>query len=136
MGKGLLALAVVFVATVLGSTLAFELKTARTHESGVEPWALQRMEFVSWNNDRWTAWVKDGSFEHTPEESGYWHRHSNSSLAFVNWDGEPWQAKVAEGSFILAHRGDWSMPTESVSALHYLDWSGQKQVRTLAQLTR
>ena len=33
MGKGLLALVVVFVATVLGSTLAFELKTASTHET-------------------------------------------------------------------------------------------------------
>jgi hypothetical protein len=136
MGKGLLALAVLFVATIVGSSLAFDLKTASTREAGSEPWALQRMEFVSWNNDRWTAWVKDDSFEHTPEESGYWHRHSNASLAFIDWDGELWQAKVAEESFILAHRGDWNMPTESVSALRYLDWSGEKQIRTLAQLSR
>ena len=136
MGKGLLALAVLCVATIVGSSLAFDLKTASTHEAGSEPWALQRMEFVSWNNDRWTAWVKDDSFEHTPEESGYWHRHSNPSLAFIDWNGEPWQAKVAEESFILAHRGDWDMPTEAVSALRYIDWSGEKQIRTLAQLSR
>jgi hypothetical protein len=136
MGKSLLALAVLFVATIVGSSLAFDLKTASTHETGSEPWALQRMEFVSWNNDRWTAWVQGDSFEHTPEESGYWHRHSNPSLAFIDWDGEPWQAKVAEESFILAHRGDWDMPTEAVSALRYIDWSGEKQIRTLAQLSR
>ncbi|MBH97822.1 MAG: hypothetical protein CMM56_05150 [Rhodospirillaceae bacterium] len=136
MVKGLLALSAVFVATVIGSVLAFELKTASIHETGNEAWAHQKMEFVSWNNERWTAWVKDDSFEHTPESSGYWHRHSNPSLAFIDWNGEPWQAKIAEDSFVIANRGDWSMPTETVEALHYLDWSGQRQIRTLAQLSR
>ena len=93
-------------------------------------------EFVSWNNEQWTAWIHDDAFEQTPQAEGYWHRHSNPSLAFIDWEGEPWQAKIDGETFLLAHRGEWNEPTESATAIRYRDWSGRKQLRTLAQLTR
>ena len=136
MAKALWALLAAFVATILEARLAFELTTPGAGEPANEPWALKRMEFVSWNNEQWTAWVRDGAFEQAPQNTADWHRHSNPSLAFIDWDGEPWQAKIDGETFLLAHRGDWSAPAKTANALRYRDWSGRNQLRTLAQLQR
>lgn len=125
-----------FVATVVAARLAFEFTAPVFSGPITEPWAQSRMEFVSWNNEQWTGWVREEFFEQTPENTVDWHRHSNPSLAYIDWDGEPWQAKIEGEAFVLAHRGDWGGPTESANAIRYRDWSGQNRLRTLAQLQR
>ncbi len=136
MARVLWGLLFAFVATVVAARLAFEFTAPEFSGQVNEPWAQSRMEFVSWNNEQWTAWVRDEIFEQTPENTVDWHRHSNPSLAYIGWDGEPWQAKVEGESFVLAHRGNWSGSTESANAIRYRDWSGQNRLRTLAQLGR
>ena len=136
MAKALLALLAAFLATIVAARLAFEFTTRGGEEPANEPWVLNKMEFVSWNSEPWTAWVRDGAFEQIPQNAGYWHRHSKASLAFIDWDGEPWQVKIDGESFVLAPRGDWNGPTESATAIRYRDWSGTNQLRTLAQLQR
>ena len=136
MAKALWGLLAGFAAAIVAARLAFEFTTPAVSGPSNEPWALSRMEFVAWNNERWTAWVREETFEQIPENTGRWHRHSNPSLAYIDWDGEPWQAKIEGESFILAHRGDWNAPTETASAIRYRDWSGRNQLRTLVQLSR
>lgn len=136
MAKVLLGLMAAFLVTVLAARLAF-LSTADTDGPPAEqPWAQNKMEFVAWNGERWTAWVRDGAFEHTPQNSDRWSRHSNSSLAFIGWEGEAWQAKVDGEEFVLAHHGDWQHSTERATALRYRDWTGRHQLRSLTQLRR
>ena len=136
MAKALLALVGAFLAAIVAAKLTFDATTPGANEPVNEPWVQNKMEFVSWNNEQWTAWIHDDAFEQTPQAEGYWHRHSNPSLAFIDWEGEPWQAKIDGETFLLAHRGEWNEPTESATAIRYRDWSGRKQLRTLAQLTR
>jgi len=118
MARVLWGLLFAFVATVVAARLAFEFTAPEFSGQVNEPWAQSRMEFVSWNNEQWTAWVRDEIFEQTPENT------------------VDWQAKVEGESFVLAHRGNWSGSTESANAIRYRDWSGQNRLRTLAQLGR
>ncbi len=136
MAKALLGLLVGFLATIVAAKLAFEMTTDTGSEPVNLPWALGTMEFVSWNGEQWTAWIHDGVFEQTPQNTADWSRHANVSLAFIDWDGEPWQAKIGGESFSLAHRGEWNGPIETATAIRYRDWSGRNQLRTLAQLSR
>jgi hypothetical protein len=99
-------------------------------------WSQDSMEFVTWNNGKWTAWIHDGSFELSPQDSGKWTRHANGSIAFTSWDGEPWQAKIDGDSFILAYHGNWQGDVERSDAIRYRDWSGNNQLRTVNELTR
>ena len=134
--KVLFSLLAAFMVTILAARLAFNA-TADTDQAPAEqPWAQNKMEFVTWNGERWTAWVRDGAFEHVPQNSSRWSRHSNSSLAFIGWEGEAWQAKIDGEEFVLAHHGDWHEPTERAIAIRYRDWSGEHQLRALAQLRR
>ncbi len=94
------------------------------------------MEFVSWNGEKWTAWIRDESFEQRPQNEEKWHEHANISLAFVDWDSERWQAKIEGDGFLLARRGNCKNETKHVSAIRYRDWKGKNQLRTLAQLKR
>ena len=136
MAKALLGLLAALLATIGAARVAFELTRERTEGPINEPWAQTTMEFVAWNGEHWTAWIRDGVFEQVPQDTIDWNRHANPSLAFVNWEGELWQAKIDGESFLLAHRGDWSGPTETASAIRYRDWSGREELRTVAQLTR
>jgi hypothetical protein len=94
------------------------------------------MEFVAWNGEKWTAWIRDGAFEQRPSNEGQWSRHANASLAFIDWEGRPWQSKIDGDTLLLAYRGDWKGPTERVTAIRYRDWNGENQLRTPAQLRR
>ena len=136
MRNAILLLFVALIATVVAARVAFTLTTSSDNGSMSQPWAQDRMEFVAWNGERWTAWIRDGGFELTPRNPGKWSRHANSTLAFLDWQGVPWQAKIEGDTFILAHRGVWKGATESASALQYRDWQGAKQLRTVAQLRR
>lgn len=136
MTKALLGLlAGVFVAIVT-ARFAFNVKTDIGDEPVQEAWAQNKIEFVTWNNEKWTAWIHDGAFELIPQDLNNWSRHANSSIAFTNWNGESWQARVDGDSFLLAAEGNWEGETERAQAIQYLDWNGNNQFRTVADLQR
>jgi hypothetical protein len=136
MSKVVLGLVLAIVATIVAAKLAYEgtafTGTSPTHQ----PWAQNSMEFVAWNGDKWTAWVRDDAFEQRPHQEGLWSGHANASLAFIDWELQRWQVKIDGDAFLLAHRGDWNGPTERATAIRYRDWEGENQLRTLTQLKR
>ena len=108
----------VLLAAVLAAILASEtatvrtalrlgIATASTSQLPSQPWAQDSMQFVAWDDERWTAWIRDDKFELTPRAEGRWQHHANASLAFTDWEGKPWQAKIEGQQFLLAYRGDW-----------------------------
>lgn len=134
--KVVLGVVTALLVTVVAAKLAFEA-TAYTGAVPVnQPWAHNTMEFVAWNGEKWTAWVRDDTFEQRPQNETQWSEHANISLAFIGWETEPWQAKIDGDTFLLARRGNWKGPTERASAIRYRDWKGENQLRTLAQLKR
>lgn len=138
MSKVVLALVAAAVALlpVVAAKLLYDATTYTGAEPINQPWAQNNMEFVAWNGEKWTAWIRDESFEQRPQDEGTWHEHANISLAFVAWDSEPWQAKIDGDGFLLARRGNWKDETMHVSAIRYRDWKGKNQLRTVAQLKR
>ena len=124
------------LATVLASRLWYRATVEVDGASTSQPWAQDSMQFVAWDDERWTAWIRDDKFELAPRAEGKWRRHANSSLAFTDWEGKPWQAKIEGQQFLLAYRGDWKGRIERASALRYRDWRGDHQLRTVAQLRR
>lgn len=134
--KALIGLAVAFGAAIGGAKFAFESTSAADVQAAADPWAQDKMEFIAWNGQPWTGWIRDGNFELVPENEGTWHRHSNTTIAYIGWDAEQWQARVDGDQFVIAHRGEWHGHTEAVEALRYRDWGGVNSVRTVAQLTR
>ncbi len=134
MAKVVLSLLGAFLATIVASGLAYRATASTGSAPAIQPWAQNKMEFVSWNDERWTAWIHDGAFEQLPQNKKKWSRHSNTSLAFTNWDGKMWQAKIDGEEFLLAYRGDWNGPIERATAIRYRDWAGEHKVRTVAQL--
>ena len=134
--KAIIGLIVAFALSVMGARLAFEASGPDEASSTAAPWAQNKMEFIAWNGQRWTAWLRDGNFELTPENEGNWHRHANSSIAYIGWGGEPIQARLHGEQFQIAHRGEWHAAVEEVEAIHYIDWSGVRRVRSVEQLTR
>ncbi|MET0985151.1 MAG: hypothetical protein ABW034_07075 [Steroidobacteraceae bacterium] len=94
------------------------------------------MDFVAWNDVRWTTWVHGKKFVLVPRHEGKWRQHANTTLAFINWNDEPWQAKVDGDEFVLARRGNWQGDVERATAIRYRDWSGHRRIRTVAQLRR
>lgn len=134
--KSMLGLLLATGCAIAAARLAYEATAATGGESGNEPWAQDRMEFIAWNGAKWTAWIRDSTFELVPQVEGEWSRHSNASLAFIDWEGDTWQAKVDGEVFLLARRGDWKASVERASAVRYRDWVGRNQLRTVAQLRR
>jgi hypothetical protein len=134
--KALIGLAVAFGATIVGAKFASEASNVAEVQGTTAPWAQDRMEFVAWNGQRWTAWWLDDRFELTPQTEGKWHRHANTSIAYIGWDGAQWQARVDGDEFLVAYKGEWHGHVETVNSLRYLDWSGERRIRTVSQLTR
>ena len=136
MAKALLGLVGAFLAAVAAAQIIYRV-TVDTGDTPVnDAWSQNRMEFVAWNNEQWTAWISDDAFEHLPQDTANWSRHAKASIAYIGWDGEAWQAKIDGDNFLLALHGNWDGPVESAGALRYRDWSGVKQIRTVAQLKR
>lgn len=131
-----LSLLAAFLIVIVAAKLAYSV----TAESGAEPvdppWSQGKMEFVAWNNETWTAWIRDGAFELVPQNTDDWSRHSNPTIAFFDWDGEAWQAKIEGNEFVLARRGNWAGSVERSEAIRYRDWSGNNQLRTVPDLQR
>lgn len=136
MVKGILGLVAGVLAAIVAANLAFEATANVGRQPINEPWAQGRMEFVAWNDERWTAWVVGGDFTQLPENEGKWSRHASPSVAFTDWAGEMWQAKIDGDVFLLAYRGDWNGSIERSDAIRYRDWAGNNQLRTVTQLRR
>ena len=134
--KVVLGLSAAVLITVVAAKLAFEVTAHTGAEPGNQPWAQTTMEFVAWNGEKWTAWIRDDTFEQRPQNDAKWTSHANVSVAFVDWDGSPWQAKIDGDEFLLALRGDWQGDTERMIAIRYRDWQGENQLRTTDQLRR
>lgn len=126
----------VLLAPVLAAKLAYNLSSATGTEPINQPWAQNSMEFVTWNGEMWTGWIRDNEFEHRPQNEDKWGQHASPSLAFMDWEGTLWQVKIEGDSFLLAEHGDWQGHTEHATAIRYRDWQGNNQLRTLAQLSR
>jgi len=136
MSKVVVIVVAAFLATIIAAQLAYQANPNTRSNPGNQPWAQDQMEFVAWNDEKWTAWIRGGKFEQSPQNSRRWSRHANASLAFIDWDGEAWQAKIEDGVFLLAPHGDWNGTIERASAIRYRDWTGNKKLRTVAQLRR
>lgn len=134
--KIVLGLSAGLLATVVAAKLAFNATTYTEAGPASRPWAQDTMEFVAWNGEKWTAWIRDDAFEQRPQNEVKWSRHSNPSLAFIDWEGREWQAKIDGDEFLLAYRGNWKGAIEHVTALRYRDWEGERRLRTVAQLKR
>lgn len=125
-----------FFIVVAAARFAYSL-TADTGDAPVSaPWSQNKMQFVAWNEGRWTAWIRGDAFELDPENTDSWSRHANRRIAYVDWSGEPWQARIEGDEFLLAPHGNWSAASERSEAIRYRDWNGNKQLRTVADLRR
>lgn len=136
MAKGFMGLIIAMIITVIAANLAFRAQSSTDEPEANAPWSQDRMQFVAWNGNHWTAWINDSQFVQTPETTGRWSSHTKPGIAYIDWDGENWQAKVSGEEFIIAYRGNWSGPTERVPAIRYQDWAGRNQLRTVGQLNR
>ena len=115
MAKVVLGLLAAFLATVLAARVSFFVSTSPDDAIADEPWSQNEMEFVAWNGERWTAWIRDGAFEHTPENPDRWSRHSNSSLAFIGWEGEAEKERghcLRTDEILVAVDTEYYRPTE------------------------
>ena len=136
MARALLGLSTVVVITILAARFAYNVSTDIGDDPVQEAWAQNKIEFVTWNNEKWTGWIHDGTFELIPQDSSHWSRHASPSIAFTNWAGESVQAKIDDDSFVLAAEGNWQDETARAEAIRYLDWNGNNQLRTVADLQR
>jgi hypothetical protein len=133
-----LVLSVIAVSVIVIGAVTWAARVGSTVDiaDGVQPWSQDTMQFVAWNNQRWTAWIRDGEFVFVPENERRWSRHSKATIAFIDWQGEPWQARISGDLFVLAPRGDWENSALSSTAIRYQDWSGAARIRTVQQLAR
>jgi len=131
--SGLLA---AFLLVIVAAKFASDMSMDTGDQPVNEAWVQNKMEFVTWNNGRWTAWIHDGVFEQAPQDTDNWSRHTSPGIAFTNWEGEPWQAKIDGRVFLLAKHGDWQGTIEHSDSIRYLDWHGNKRLRTIAGLER
>jgi len=129
-------LLVAFLIAIAAAKFAYNVTVESGGEPANAPWSQDKMEFVAWNEGKWTAWIRGGSFELDPQNTGHWSRHSNPSIAYIDWDGEAWQAKIEGNEFVLARRGNWAEAVERSEAIRYRDWSGNNQLRTVPDLQR
>lgn len=136
MTRILALLVAAFLFVIAAAKIAYSVTTGADDGPVTEPWSQDRMEFVAWNSEKWTATIHDGKFELVPVDTRDWSRHAKSSVAFTNWDGEAWQAKIGDGEFLLARHGNWDGPVERSEAIRYRDWSGNNQIRTVTDLQR
>ena len=136
MARLFFSLVAAVLVAIVAARFAYHVSVDPGDELASEAWAQNKMEFVNWNDGHWTAWIHNGVFEQTPEDTDNWSRHSSPSIAFTDWAGEPWQAKIEGHEFLLAKHGDWEGAIERSDAVHYLDWHGNKRLRTIAGLQR
>jgi len=136
MTRVFLGLLAAFLVVIVAAKVAYSVSTGSGVEPVDRPWSQGKMEFVAWNNEKWTAWIRDGAFELDPQNTDDWSRHSNPTIAFFDWDGEAWQARIEGDEFVLARRGNWAGEVDRSEAIRFRDWSGNSQLRTVPDLQR
>ena len=136
MAKVLLALLAALSVVIAAANYAYKVTTDPGEEPVNEAWARGKMEFATWNHEKWSAWIHAGEFTLVPQNTHDWSRHSNASLAFTDWEGEFWQAKIDGDVFLFAYQGNWQGPIDRSEAIRFRDWSGNNQVRTITELRR
>ena len=127
---------VAFLVVIAAARFAYTVSSDTGSGAVQQAWAQNRIEFVTWNNNKWTTWIHDGAFELSPEDSDNWSRHANDSIAFFDWQGASWQAKIDGDVFLLAPQGNWEGEIVRTQAIRYRDWSGNNQLRTIADINR
>ncbi len=130
-----------FLVAIAAAQIAYRVSTDPGDAPAQEAWAQNRMQFVAWNDARWTAWVRGDPdagdlFEKVPQDTARWSRHANASIAYRDWDGEAWQAKIDGDEFLLARQGNWDERVIRSDAIRYRDWAGNEQIRTVSELRR
>jgi len=93
------------------------------------PKVSRHMEYVSWNDEEWSAVILPGRrFMHTRKGAT---SHTDTVLNYKNHDGSRWTLRLMEdGQFLLQKRGT-ATSSHSTSA-DYMGWSNEKwQVRLL-----
>jgi len=136
MAKVFTGLIAAVMVVIVAARFAYSVSTDPGAVQVNPAWAQGKMEFVAWNNEKWTAWIHAGVFTQVPQNTDTWHSHSNASLAFTNWEGEPWQAKIDGDLFLLVYQGNWQGAVERSEAIRFRDWSGNNRLRTVAELQR
>jgi hypothetical protein len=131
-----LGLLTALLIVIAAARFAYSVSTDPGEEPVNEAWAQGKMEYVTWNDEKWSAWVHAGAFTQVPQNTDDWSRHSNASLAFTNWEGEFWQAKIDGDLFLLAYQGNWLGPVDQSDAIRFRDWSGNNRIRTVSELRR
>jgi len=81
--KVLLGLLAAVLVVIAAARFAYSVSTDPGEEPVNEAWAQDKMEFVTWNSEKWSAWVHAGAFRQVPQNTDAWSRHSNASLAFT-----------------------------------------------------
>jgi len=136
MFKIVLGVVAAVLATVVMAKLTFDATVDTGSRPVNTPWAQNTMQFVAWNQERWTAWIRDDLFEQSPQDTGRWSRHANPSIAYLDWEGNAWQAKIDGDLFLLAPAGNWQGNIKRAKAIRYRDWQGIQRLRTVTQLRR
>jgi hypothetical protein len=136
MTRAMLGVLAGLLVAIAAANFSYGVSSDIGDEPAHEAWARSTMNFVSWNNEEWTARIHAGKFHLVPQNDSDWSRHSNASIAFTDWEGDTWQAKIDGEIFLLAAQGNWLGPVERVDALRYRDWTGSNQIRTVADLER
>jgi len=134
--KAMLGLMTAVLLAIVAAKITHTINSDQGNAPINEAWVQNKMQFVAWNDEKWTAWIHDGEFELAPQNTNMWSRHSNTSLAFTDWEGEAWQAKIDGDVFLLAHQGDWRGSVDQSEAIRFRDWSGNNRLRTVTDLTR
>lgn len=129
-------LLVAVLLVITAAKFAASVSSAPAEAALNEAWAQNKMEFVAWNNNKWSAWIHADEFAKVPQNTADWSRHSNASLAYINWEGESWQAKIDGDMFLLAYQGNWQGPIDRSDAIRFRDWSGNNRIRTVTELRR
>ena len=56
--KVVLGLLAAVLVTILAAKLSYEVTVYSGAESINRPWTQNTMEFVAWNGEKWTAWIR------------------------------------------------------------------------------
>ena len=131
-----LGLSLAILIVIAAARVAYSVSTRSADYAVNEAWSHNKMEFVAWNKERWTAWIHDGVFELAPENTADWSRHANATISYADWDGEFWQARIDGEVFFARREGQLGCAARASGAIRFRDWLGNKQLRTVADLER
>ena len=84
----------------------------------------QIINYITWNNTKWTAKVQNGVFIHAPN-GDFSKAHKDDIINYITWNNTKWTAKVQNGVFIHAPNGDFSKAHKD-DIINYITWNNTK----------